>query len=944
MSWPSSLRRCGAGFAIIAIAAVSTSTLADAASAEPPQVTVKPSDEGLVVDVGSMGQFLLSYPAIYQQGEKIYEDAKAYKLIERKPAANTALLKYAGGAQATVEVRADHTLLISFSAMPSDVQQFRMGMLININYAQGGRFRIGAAEQAFPQDKPAKPFLYQGNANTLSLKNFEGKTISLQVPPYSYMQLSDNREWGWSTFQWWFAAPYQSGQNSYQLTITPGAGGSAGARRLVDQFGQSLSGDFPDKVKSLAELNGDIEAEKAYFATFTPPALDPYGGLPGSGEKYGLAKTGFFHVEKNQQRWILVDPAGNAFFHLGVCGFGPSDDYTYVEGREGIYEWLPPFEDPFKTAFRENDRNIVSFHLANMIRKYGAAHDIESYLTRMIERVRAWGFNSGGAFSPPSARAHQRASFPYVAHLPLAPWEGFAELPGAAGAWDPFSLRNQQQMEKLFAEKLPGRSDDPLLIGYYLVNEPLYEDLPRAIPALDGKFACKRRLVQVLREEYQTIERFNEAWGAAAKGFDELNDQGLAVSTSRAADDVNRFTRRFLELYFQLVTDAFHKHDRHHMLLGNRFQAGTINNEQLCRICGRYLDVVSFNYYTYHLDKDFLNRIYGWTGGKPMLLSEFHYNSPKDSGLIGGVKQVASQQERGLGYRNYVEQAAATGFVVGTEWFTLVDQSVSGRWFSHYNGESANTGLIAVSDRPWKAMVAEMAKTNYGIYEVLFGRRTPYVFDNPKFTQADGGRKAMAIERATGPIDLDGSAHHWPGVPAEQIPAARLVEGSVAGGVEAVFKLCWDENNLYLLARVSDPTPMRNEQRGNMIWSGDAIELFIGHDKPDQPGPLLFSDRQVFLSAGKVDGACQWHFVNVAKQSSLQMTVLRSVDGKGYILEAAVPFAALGFTPKAGEEILFDMAIDDSEDGKSRTRQLMWNGTSRNSGDRSAWGRATLTK
>jgi hypothetical protein len=168
------------------------------------------------------------------------------------------------------------------------------------------------------------------------------------------------------------------------------------------------------------------------------------------------------------------------------------------------------------------------------------------------------------------------------------------------------------------------------------------------------------------------------------------------------------------------------------MLLGNRFQAGTINNEALCRISARYVDVVSFNYYTYHLDKDFLNRIYGWTGGKPMLLSEFYYDSPQDSGLVGGAKRVASQQERGLGYRNYVEQAASLGYVVGIEWFTLVDQSVTGRWFSRYNGESSNTGLIAVSDRPWKVMLAEMMKTNYGIYEVFFGQRPPYVFDNPK--------------------------------------------------------------------------------------------------------------------------------------------------------------------------------------------------------------------
>ena len=59
-----------------------------------------------------------------------------------------------------------------------------------------------------------------------------------------------------------------------------------------------------------------------------------------------------------------------------------------------------------------------------------------------------------------------------------------------------------------------------------------------------------------------------------------------------------------------------------------------INNEQLCRIAGKYLDVMSFNYYTDGVDKDFLRRIYGWTGGRPMILSEFFWGSSKESGLV----------------------------------------------------------------------------------------------------------------------------------------------------------------------------------------------------------------------------------------------------------------------------------------------------------------------
>ena len=60
------------------------------------------------------------------------------------------------------------------------------------------------------------------------------------------------------------------------------------------------------------------------------------------------------------------------------------------------------------------------------------------------------------------------------------------------------------------------------------------------------------------------------------------------------------------------------------------------------------------------------------------------------------------------------------------------------------------------------------------------------------------------------------------------------------------------------------------------------------------------------------------------------------------MLEAAIPWADLDIAPKADMTILFDLSIDNSDDGRSRTAQLVWNGTARNSGDRSAWGRMIL--
>jgi hypothetical protein len=911
------------------------------------------TDAGLVVDAGSMGRFALSYP------ELVDKQDKSLKPIEKRATGKQAVLKYEGGAEVTLAVEAADTVALTLKGVPAEIVKFRMDMLIDFSYADGGKWQIGGGDPtAFPAQKPEKPFLFQGNQSTLRLINFEGKQLSFTIPPYSYQQLQDNREWNWKIFNWSFWAPLQENVSRYTLQIAEGTV-AGGAQRVVvaDRFGQDAQLDFPGKVKSEADLKQDVARDEAYYGSLKPPTLDPFGGLPDSGATVGLKRTGFFHVEKTKGRWVMVDPAGNAVFHLGLCGFGPSDDYTYIKGREQIYEWLPPYEGEYRTAFHPDgywSRDAFSFYLANVVRKHGKPYDREEWMARMIPRVRKLGFNATGAFSG-ATEAHKAAGFPYVSSLPLSEWDLGGQIAGLRGLFDPFDAKTLAKMDELFAERVAPKADEPLIIGYFLANEQAFEDVPRVIPTLKGSQPAKQRLLQMLEAKHKTVADFNGAWGMQAQSFDALKDAGLPVATKEAAADMQAFTELFLTEYFRQIADAFHKYDRNHLLLGNRWQPGTANNELLCRIAGQYVDVISLNYYTYGIDKPFLDRLHGWTGDKPMMLSEFYWASPSDTGLPGG-KEVRNQRERGLAYRNYVEQTAALPYITGVEWFTLIDQARTGRWFERYNGENANSGLFNVADRPHRDCLAEMMKTNYDVYAVLFGQRPAFVYDDPKFTSAGAATKTVKIPRAEGTLRLDGSREGWPGVPPERLSSQRLVEGADAGGVEGVFRLCWDDRNLYLLVEVTDPTPMMNEHTGNSLWAADGVELFLGHEQVDQPGPLLFTDRQVLLSAGLPEGKPrtdavrprtdavrpQWYYANAPKQYPCDLVVLPKVDGTGYVLEAALPFEAFGIQPKAGQQLLFDLALDNSTDGKSRACQLMWNGIARNSGDRTHWGRAVL--
>src|SRR5262249_60661556 len=117
-------------------------------------------------------------------------------------------------------------------------------------------------------------------------------------------------------------------------------------------FGQAAAGEATGGGVGAAELQADAVGEQRWLDSLTPLATDGFGGLPGSGTRLGLRRTGFFHVERRPSRWWLVDPAGNAFFQLGVCAMTPSDDYTYVAGREGRYAWLPSPRGAFRSAYR----------------------------------------------------------------------------------------------------------------------------------------------------------------------------------------------------------------------------------------------------------------------------------------------------------------------------------------------------------------------------------------------------------------------------------------------------------------------------------------------------------------------------------------------------------------------------------------------------------------
>ena len=230
-------------------------------------------------------------------------------------------------------------------------------------------------------------------------------------------------------------------------------------------------------------------------------------------------------------------------------------------------------------------------------------------------------------------------------------------------------------IDRAVAEQCEPRKDDPWLLGYFLGNEPPWPG--RETVAADAILSGPASPLQNARRH------------------------------SSPKSDTPERRRQFLyQSYQKLVeaaTAAIRKHDPNHLTLGLRF--GSSAPPEIVKL-SRVFDVYSLNNYAYTVNQREIAKVRDLID-KPILIGEFHFGTP-GRGMTPGLKQTASQEERGVAYRYYVENAAADPSIVGAHWFEWVDEPSTGR----FDGENYNIGMVDVTDRPYRELV-EAARTTH---------------------------------------------------------------------------------------------------------------------------------------------------------------------------------------------------------------------------------------
>ncbi len=450
---------------------------------------------------------------------------------------------------------------------------------------------------------------------------------------------------------------------------------------FVDRYGQYRHAEYPGKIHDDEELRECARKEAASWKP-RPESWNRYGGYePGP----TLRATGFFRTEKYNGKWYLVDPEGKLFFSLGM---------------NAIAWWTPEFSDGREHYFDRQgeyvasvNQKVLRFQKEGNLIQWGTAFPWEVF----SRRLDSWGINTLGARSEdPQLQKRKR---PYTVILMDRQKEGVFGF-NARDGFDPvFAAKLKSQLIDRYGWTI----DDPMCIGYFVTNEMYYgpvgtwaAQLLQAPATQPGKAV----FLDFLKRRYQTIARFNQAWGKAYPDFEAFLSDPIAPVSAEGKRDLEEFSRILIRKFFEVSRDTLKTNAPDHLFLGSRFQmsAGAAY-DYIAELFPAYCDVASYNCYWLGLDH-FAPQI----PDMPVMITEFSIGGVETRGHFYSSLAVSgfTPEERAEALKRYYESALRNPRIVGMHYFCMLDQPISGR---PGDGENMNLGVLDSTSRPYPEVV-----------------------------------------------------------------------------------------------------------------------------------------------------------------------------------------------------------------------------------------------
>ena len=429
-----------------------------------------------------------------------------------------------------------------------------------------------------------------------------------------------------------------------------------------DDGSRSYKDYQPFKTRTVALLPGFKTSE-------SQTGLSPYGGALNQRTN---DSTGFFHVKKIGDRWWGIDPLGYQYFNIALNTIKPGNSKRN------------------KAALKE---------------KFGSE---KVWMDSTLQLLQSNGFNCAGSWSDADAivQANKSLQKPFAYTINWNFMSGYGrkrggthQQPGHTGypndaifVFDPeFEAFCDEHAKKLVAYK-----DDPNLFGYFSDNE-----MPFKFKAIDN---------------YLGLPKDDHGYKAAVKW---LKDKG--IGKEEITDEHRELFMAFVaDKYFSVVSKAIKKYDPNHMYIGSRFYSSEKNHEEFMKTAGKYLDIISNNYYNHWTpDAEDMRNWEEWSG-KPFIVTEY-YTKGEDSGMgntTGAGWIVKTQEDRGLFYQNFNLALLESKNCVGWHYFKYQDNDPTATGADPSNID-ANKGIVNSEYKIWTPMMDKMKALNKNVYPLI---------------------------------------------------------------------------------------------------------------------------------------------------------------------------------------------------------------------------------
>lgn len=418
--------------------------------------------------------------------------------------------------------------------------------------------------------------------------------------------------------------------------------------------------------------------------------LDQYGGS----KEINFPSTSFFRINRDDRRWWLVTPEGNAFLSHGV---------NHVERK-----WMERF---YNIDFWKKKYHSIEIPETAIS---------ESFITKVKDDLEFIGWNTLGCHSP--TNYYPEMFIPYVHRLRFVETHHYEEHEREDFP-DVFSDEFAKYCDRKAAEEAAPRRDDPFLLGYSLTDCPIftYKDAaphgyniygwksrrqptwPEVLRNLGPESPGKREYVKTVKDIYNgKIADFNRTYGTEFSSFRELektvNWRELSDFDNKTEErDDFAFLLKVIDKCYEVEVAALKKHDPNHLILGDKLNGNTDTPEEIIEVAARHFDLIFFQYYAFWEDLEpWLERCARATRGeKPLFHGDSSVSVPNANMPNPFGPHCKDQYERADRFRELYYNAFKRTDFVGWNWCGWMDSwEVGGQIGKQHSGIQDPFGLF----------------------------------------------------------------------------------------------------------------------------------------------------------------------------------------------------------------------------------------------------------